>query len=79
MITISRERPALACADGFAVAAFVPSSAIAPARPTAHAHVHGADLAAAPAAITIPPGAPQGNRDEGENAWWMHAATRGAD
>jgi hypothetical protein len=64
MITFSRERLALACAAGLALAALVPSSAIAQMQPAAHAHVHGiasVDVAVDPAAITISLSSPLDN------------------
>jgi hypothetical protein len=64
MITISRERVALACAAGLAFAALVPSSAVAQMQPAAHAHVHGVasvEVAIDSAAITITLSSPLDN------------------
>ena len=64
MTTISRERVALACAAGLAVAALAPSPAIAQMQPAAYAHVHGiasVDVAVDTAAITISLSSPLDN------------------
>ena len=64
MITISRERVALACAAGLAMAALAAPPARAQMQPAAHAHVHGiasVDIAVDPAAISITMSSPLDN------------------
>ncbi len=64
MITISRERAALACAAGLVLASFAPAPVRAQIRPAAHAHVHGiasVDIAIDPVAITISMSSPLDN------------------